>query len=324
MTEPFTMNSPNPDEWLDTSGFNPGNWLCSTNEVYQAATAKVYKENFGTGDNSETRFYLKVSDQPTKETGLVIIENSETIYIDHIVTTEYQIDYELGEIIFTTAPTSDTNLSASFEHSLLRKISDTVLFSYIKRAHKFIESLTGYKFELTPVIEIFDPPNVLKIGALAYYCVSRYELLLNYRPIEKIEYLFIDNTKISKEKVYLEPQDFPMKIKLARNAEKTYFSSVNEKSIKVGYWYGFDLTSENSNIRRIASQAKEACIILSFLEAAGANIYGLAWTATGFVNFGAWSVDRGTYLTPGDAQIERWVKNVENILKSLPKATVVQ
>lgn len=67
----------------------------------------TYDEAVGTGDGSETQFDLD---------NAPVIEGFETIYLDGFVTTDYTLDYETGEITFTTAPENGVAITADYQY----------------------------------------------------------------------------------------------------------------------------------------------------------------------------------------------------------------
>jgi hypothetical protein len=78
-------------------------------------------EELGTGDGVETVFTTKWSP---------IVEDSETIYVDGVAqtkNTDYTINYETGEIVFTIAPAEGTAVSVDYSILFIPKDENHVL-----------------------------------------------------------------------------------------------------------------------------------------------------------------------------------------------------
>ena len=290
--------------------------ICTPEEIYKSITQIVYNEEFGTGDNSTTIFYLKIEDQQTKHEGLKIIENSESIFINDVLVpnTNYSIDYFNGQITFDTAPATDDILTATFEFSLLKRITSRILEDLIKRATNFIKNqMKGYAIENTSETEFFEKCELIKQGieTTGYYCCYKRELLLSHIPVLGITQIIINGTDVTTEADYvLLPDNFPQFLKLRDRS----FSG----DTQIVYTHGFDINSTKFKIKSIAEQIKELCILLVFLDAAGVNIYSASWRDSGFINFGSIAMDRGIYQTAGEAELTRKVERLKEILTNLP------
>lgn len=82
--------------------------LLGRSAVLRISKTAITGENVGTGDGTTTTFTL---DYPP------VLYHSETIYIDGAAKTrdtDYTIDYETGEITFTSAPASGASITADY------------------------------------------------------------------------------------------------------------------------------------------------------------------------------------------------------------------
>jgi len=77
---------------------------------FNVQTQAITGESVGTGDGTTTVFNLQESP---------VLENSETVYVDGTAQTrdtDYTIDYDTGQITFTTAPASGAAITADYTH----------------------------------------------------------------------------------------------------------------------------------------------------------------------------------------------------------------
>jgi len=65
----------------------------------------IYKEKLGYGDGSKVDFYVKL---PPVSLG------SLSVYVDDILTTEYEVDLDYGSITFKAAPSNGALITASY------------------------------------------------------------------------------------------------------------------------------------------------------------------------------------------------------------------
>lgn len=285
--------------------------LCTADEVRQQVAVSVYNENFGTGDGSTKVFYLKLEQEELYKKGLSLINQTEKIYVAGVLktrTTDYTVDNESGKITFVAAPANLAALTADYEYCGLKRINATRLAVLIATATKFIESQTRMKFESTAVTsEKYDqPPGLTK-------------LFLSHYPILTVTALTVDGVAVTVGKVYLQPNDNPMYLELDDDAEATDFSCSDPQGITISYTYGYSSSSTNPSISIPAELAKELCIKLVLLMCVNVNIYTIAWTSPGIVNFGAWQIDRGVFQTPGSEVIKSWYEEAKALLGILPK-----
>jgi hypothetical protein len=68
-----------------------------------------YVESVGTGDGTETVFHL--AHYP-------VVSGSQKVYVDCTLSTAYTLDYDTGEIKFTTAPGADQSIIANYQYML--------------------------------------------------------------------------------------------------------------------------------------------------------------------------------------------------------------
>lgn len=295
--------------------------LCAVAEVRALCAQVVYEEPFLTGNGSQTTFFLKIEQERLSKKGLTVVPDTEKIYLtdgddetEPVRDTDYTIDYERGKVTFTTAPGEGVEGSATFNHSGLKRISDETISNLIQQSQTLIEAKTGYKYESTTVQdEVYNPPVLPYNVSGASFITGSNVLMLNNAPVTAVTKLEIDGTEIDLNKIFLDPPQLPMSLILTEGSFGT-----KTHSIKVSYQYGFSLEDSRPATKGPAETAKSLCLILTILAAAGVNIYNLSWTSPGNLGFGAMNLGTGTYLTAGEAQLQRWTKQVESLFQALP------
>jgi len=99
------IKPPATEEWTIHNIYHSG--ACA---LIKCKLIQITGENVGTGDGVTTTFYL--ANPPVEE-------ESEEIYVDGVLQTkgtDYTIDYETGQINFTTAPPSGATITANYQH----------------------------------------------------------------------------------------------------------------------------------------------------------------------------------------------------------------
>ncbi len=296
--------------------------LLTADAVRRFLSMVVHEEPFGTGNGTETVFFLKLEQEELYKKGHAIVNGSEQIYVNGVLktkTTDYTIDNENGKVTFVAAPANLATLKANFRYTLFRHLSDTELTILINDAEMVIEGSTGYKWEETTVTgELYNEPNIPRRGRFGYRSLSTNVLELRNWPVTTLTALTVDGISITTSKVYLQPPELPRWLELADTAERTTFSCQNPQGISVSYKYGFNSSSTNPCIKEPALRAVELCKILTLLLCAGINIYALSLSGNALIQFGSFSIDRTTYLSAGEEQLRRWIKNAETITRALP------
>ncbi|DBA34690.1 TPA_asm: hypothetical protein vir519_00025 [Caudoviricetes sp. vir519] len=293
--------------------------ICTAADIRKTVTQKVIREVVGKGDNQALLFFLQIEGQRTYKEGVQIIEDSLNVYLNDIETEAYTADLEEGSITFTQAPGTDVPITASFQISLIKQVDDERIAELITDSLAFIEQQTGYRFQETDVIESVDEFSIPITSRYGKGYAPAYHYTVENTPLLAITSVVIDGIEISDENYRIEDAKFPDTIHLLEDTERTF----SDGNAVITYSFGYDIAATHDRVLMIAQQARQLCILLTLLSAAGVNIYNLAWGKTGFVNFGSYSVDRGTYLTPGSEQIKKWEERAKQILENLPHKIAV-
>lgn len=144
----------------DTTSTATGSDYTSTLEISRAGGIgrEIFGENLGTGDGSEDSYDLANGNVIASSYTLKYGASGDNSLSTLIETSDYSIDKDMGTIVLTSSGKTKCNGKIIYANYMYNpKLSDTIIDSFVSKASKEVEELTGnYWGSATSETEYFD------------------------------------------------------------------------------------------------------------------------------------------------------------------------